>query len=116
MESHKIFSFDKVTIFFIHTDYHGYVHPYNYFEWMSYVREAFLSKVLSSVSEGQIAPLSMVTVNVDYNYLADARFGDEIEAVIFTENVRRISFDVVYEFYLKYTIIFKNKEGLLEIF
>ena len=35
--THKIFTFDKIVVFFKHTDYHGFVHPYNYLEWMSYL-------------------------------------------------------------------------------
>ena len=40
----KAFIFDKLTVFFKHTDYHGFVHPYNYLEWTSYVREAFFQE------------------------------------------------------------------------
>lgn len=99
--NHTIFVYDRIKIFFKHTDYHGFVHPYNYLEWMSYAREAFFNKILPSYRFDEERPTVMVTVKMQYSYRGDARFGDDIDILIFTEHVRRFSFDVVFEFYVK---------------
>ena len=98
--SHNTFTYDKIKVFFKHTDYHGFVHIYNYLEWMSYAREAFFSDLFQSSSVDIADMFSIVTINVEYNFIADAKFGDDIKIVIFTENVRKVSFDVCFEFYL----------------
>ena len=96
---HTIFIYDKIKVFFKHTDYHGFVHPYNFLEWMSYAREAFFKNVLPTYQLESNRSINMVTVRMECDYLADARFGDDIEILIFTEHVKRFSFDVVFEFY-----------------
>ena len=66
---------------------------------MSYVREAFFDKVCPSYSYESLGSISMVTVDTEYEHFKDSVFGDDIEVKIFTEAVRKISFDVVFEFY-----------------
>ena len=99
--SHKIFTFDRITVFFKHTDYHGFVHPYNYLEWMSYTREAFFQELVPNFLELCDRDIKMVTAEVLFSFLADATFGDQIIVKIYSENVKRLSFDVVFEFYRK---------------
>jgi len=100
---HKIFIFDKLTVFFKHTDYHGFVHPYNYLEWMSYSREAFFQEMVPNFMDVCSRNIKMVTSSVQYQQNKDARFGDGIVVRIHSEKVKRLSFDVIFEFY-KYKI------------
>ncbi len=99
---HNFFVYDQVKVFFKHTDFYGFVHQYNFLEWMSYAREAFFSNLFPAFSTNDsLKEISMVTIKANYDYYDDAKFGDDIQIVIFTENVRRISFDVIFEFYKK---------------
>ena len=95
---HRIFTFDKITVFFKHTDYHGFVHAYNYLEWMSYAREAFFQDLVPNFLELCERNIKMVTAVVEFRHLADAIFGDQVVVKIYSENVKRLSFDVIFEF------------------
>jgi acyl-CoA thioesterase FadM len=96
---HKIYTFDKIRVFFKHTDYYGYVHPYNYLEWMSYVREAYFQDLVPNCLELCQKDIKMVTMLAEYKRVGDAIFGDCIYVEIHSENVRRISFDVIFSFF-----------------
>ena len=98
LTSPKVFTFDKLTVFFKHTDYHGFLHPYNYFEWMSYAREAYFQELVSNFLELCDRNIKMVTASVELELLNDAIFGDPILCKIYSENVRRLSFDVIFDF------------------
>lgn len=100
-DSHKIFTFDKITVFFKHTDYHGFVHGYNYLEWMSYAREAFFQSMVNNFQEVCERSVKMVTTQVEFEQQDDAVFGDEIEFHIYSQRVRRSSFDVIFQVYRK---------------
>ena len=95
---HNIFVYDNIKVFFKHTDYYGFVHIYYYLEWMSYAREAFFNKLFPQFSE-KMTNFSVVTVNVSYDHFLDSKFGDNVKVVIYTKRVRKLSFDVIYEFY-----------------
>lgn len=97
--THQIFTFDHIIVFFKHTDYHGYVHPYNYLEWMSYTREAYFQNLVPNFLELCKRNINMVTADVWFELIGDAVFGDQISIKIYSENVRRLSFDVIFEFY-----------------
>lgn len=97
--NHKIFTFDKIQVFFKHTDYHGFVHPYNYLEWMSYVREAYFQELVPNFLELCNRDIKMVTVMAEFQLVEDAIFGGHVTCKIYSENVKRVSFDVVFEFY-----------------
>lgn len=99
---HKIFTFDKIRVFFKHTDFHGFVHPYNYLEWMSYTREAYFQDLIPNFLELCQRDIKMVTALVDFEILNDAVFGDHVICKIYSENVRRLSFDVIFEFSLEH--------------
>lgn len=101
MQTHKIFIYDNLKVFFKHTDYYGFVHPYNYLEWMSYIREAFFQELVRNFLELCEREIKMVTALAEFELLKDARFGDSIVCDIYAENVKKISFDVVFEFYQK---------------
>jgi acyl-CoA thioesterase FadM len=96
---HKIYTFNKIRVFFKHTDYYGYVHPYNYLEWMSYVREAYFQDLVPNFLELCQKDIKMVTMISEYRRTGDAIFGDRIYVEIHSENVRRISFDVIFSFF-----------------
>lgn len=95
---HKIFTYDAIRVFFKHTDYHGFVHPYNYLEWMSHTREAYFQDLVPNFLELAQGNIKMVTAETEFTPLADACFGDRIAVQIYSENVRRLSFEVVFEF------------------
>ena len=100
-ENHEIFVFDKQTVFFKHTDYHGYLHGYNYLEWMSYARESFFQELVPDFLDLCSRNIKMVTARVEFESLSDAVFGDKIVVKIFSEKVKRSSFDVVFSFFRK---------------
>ena len=97
----KIFVFDKLVVFFKHTDYHGFIHPYNYFEWTSYVREAFFQETVPDFLEVLSRPIKMMTVKISATVLHDACFGDHIEARLTVGKIKKVSFEMVIRFYSK---------------
>jgi len=97
--AHKIFTFDKLQVFFKHTDYYGFVHPYNYLEWSSYAREAFFQELVPSFHSLCNGAIKMVTTAVRFRLLREAVFGDRIVVKIYSKNVKKISFDVIFNFY-----------------
>ena len=94
----KIYRFDKISVFFKHTDYYGFVHSYNYFEWMSYTREAFFQEIVTEFMSICNQNIKMVTACTELEVLEDAAFGDKVLVEIYSEQVRRLSFDVVFKF------------------
>jgi len=97
--AHQVYVFDKIKVFFKHTDYYGVVHPYNYLEWMSHARESYFQDLVPDFHKICEQRIKMVTFKVDLEYLEDARFGDEIGIKIYAEKVKKLSFDVIFEFY-----------------
>ena len=97
----KIYSFDKITVFFKNTDYNGFIHPYNFFEWMSYTREAYFQELVPNFLDLCNRNIKMVTANVEFCQLEDGIFGDQILVKIWAENVKRLSFEVIFEFLRK---------------
>jgi len=102
-KEHKIFIFDRIKVFFKHTDYYGYVHPYNYLEWTSYVREAFFSQMCGDFYSILDSPIKMMTSKINLTMYDDCVFGDEIEARFTTLKIKKISFDVIVRFIKKKT-------------
>lgn len=98
-ENHKTYVYDQIRVFFKHTDYHGFVHPYNFLEWMSYTREAYFQDLVPNFLELTQRNIKMVTAEVEFEPLRDVIFGDQIAVKIYSENVRRLSFDVIFEFF-----------------
>ena len=98
---HEIYTYDQTRVFFKHTDYHGFVHPYNYLEWMSYARESYFQDLVPNFLEICDRDIKMVTAEVSISYLSEAIFGDGISIRIFAENVRRLSFEVIFDFFRK---------------
>ena len=94
----KIYIFDKIRVFFKHTDYYGYVHPYNYCEWTSYVREAFFSENCGDFKKIIGSKVKMMTAKIQMNTHADCSFGDLIEARLTVTKVKKVSFDVIVKF------------------
>lgn len=97
----KVFTFDKLTVFFKHTDYHGFLHPYNFFEWTSYVREAFFSQKCVDFRQILDSPIKMMTAKINADIKADSKFGDTIEARFTTCRIKKVSFDVIIQFFNK---------------
>ena len=97
-EEHRVFEFNDVRVFFKHTGHDGQVHPYNYLEWMSYAREAFFQELVPNFLELCNSDIKMVTSLVEFELLEGAIFGDRIKLRIFSKNVKRLRFDVIFEF------------------
>ena len=97
----KIFIFDKIKIFFKHTDYYGFVHPYNYLEWTSYVREAYFSEICQDFKAIIESKVKMMTSKISLAMYEDSMFGDNIEARFVTSKIKKVSFDVIIQFYNK---------------
>ena len=95
----KIFRFNKLRIFFKHTDYHGFVHPYNFYEWTSYVREAFFSELCGDFNKILNSPVKMMTAKITLEIFDDSKFGDFIEARFTTSKIKKVSFDVMVDFF-----------------
>jgi len=99
MSLNRVFIFDQLTVYFKHTDYFGFVHPYNYFEWTSYVREAFFQSTVANFEEVISRSIKMMTSKIVCSVLADARFGDKIEARLTIAKRKKVSFDMITRFY-----------------
>lgn len=97
--SHEIFIYDKISVFFKHTDYHGYVHPYNFLEWTSYVREAFFQSTVSNFKEVLERPIKMMTAKITALFFSDSYFGDSFEARLTVGRIKKVSFDMIIRFY-----------------
>lgn len=97
----SIFIFDKFGVFFKHTDFYGIVHPYNYFEWTSYVREAFFSKMCGDFELILNSPIKMMTAKISADLKGDSKFGDKIEAHFTTARIKKVSLDVIVRFFNK---------------
>jgi len=98
-ENNKIFVYDKLRVFFKHTDYYGAVHPYNFLEWTSYVREAFFSEMCGDFRKILESPIKMMTAKIELCTLGNSSFGDDIEGRFTTAQIKKVSFDVVVRFY-----------------
>jgi acyl-CoA thioesterase FadM len=66
---------------------------------MSYVREAYFQDLVPNFLELCQKDIKMVTMISEYRRTGDAIFGDRIYVEIHSENVRRISFDVIFSFF-----------------
>jgi len=95
----NIFVFDKIQVFFKHTDFYGVTHPYNYFEWTSYVREAFFSKMCGDFESVLNSPIKMMTAKINADLRGDSKFGDKLEAHFTAAKIKRVSFDVIVRFF-----------------
>lgn len=96
--SGKVFKFDKLKVFFKHTDYYGYVHPYNYYEWTSYVREDFFQRTVPGFKDVISRPIKMMTVKINCLLYEDSEFGDPIEARLTVGKIKKVSFDMIIRF------------------
>ena len=105
MAPHQVFRFDKLGVYFKHTDYYGFVHPYNYFEWTSYIREAFFQETVENFMEVLARPIKMMTVKISYFFFEDSRFGDTLEARLTVGRIKRVSFDMIVRFCNKEKVI-----------
>ena len=121
VNSNKIFIFDKIRVFFKHTDSYGFLHPYNFLEWTSYVREAYFSEMCPNFREITNSPIKMMTAKITSTVYGDSVFGDDIEARFTTSRIKKVSFDVIIHFYNKrlaeivcqtqHTLVFVDSES-----
>ena len=95
------FIFDKIVVFFKHTDYHGFVHPYNFLEWTSYVREDFFQETVPNFRKLLTEPIKMMTAKIGCCLIDDSGFGDQIEARLTVGRIKRVSFDMIIRFFNK---------------
>src|SRR5258708_3063956 len=99
--SQKVFIYDRITVFFKHTDYHGFLHPYNFLECTSYVREAFFSETSKDFKNILNSPVKMMTSKITCCVNTDSYFGDKIEARFTTTKIKKVSMDVIIRFFNK---------------
>ena len=104
-----IFTFDSIQVFFKHTDSHGFVHPYNYLEWTSYVREAFFQENVPMFTKILQRPIKMMTSKISSQLLRDNTFGDILKAQLTISKIKKCSFDVIVRFINK-------TDGLVDCF
>lgn len=93
------FFYKNLTVFFKHTDIYGFVHPYNFLEWTSYVREAFFQTTVTNFKQVLQRPVKMMTARIFSVLLADAGFGDQIAARLSVDKIKKVSFDMIVRFY-----------------
>ncbi len=115
------FILGSLCIFFKHTDLYGYVHPYNFLEWTSYVREAFFQETVANFTEVLRRPVKMMTVRISSSLLQDSEFGDQIEARLSVDKIKKVSFDMIVRFYnvskgtlvcmTRHTVVFVDTEA-----
>lgn len=95
----NFFIFNNIQVFFKHTDYYGFVHPYVYFEWTSYVREAFFQETVPNFLEVLNRPIKMMTVKIACENSDDLIFGDKVEARLTVAKQKKVSFDMIVRFH-----------------
>jgi len=96
--SNKTYIYNKISPFFKHTDYYGFVHPYNYYEWTSYVRERFFQDTVSNFLDVISRPIKMMTVKIHCAIHANAGFGTDFEARLTVSRIKKVSFDMMIHF------------------
>lgn len=101
MNKTNTYIFDNLTIYFKHTDYHGKVHPYNFFEWTGYVRENFFVNNSDDFKLILNSPIAMMTTKIELKLGAPATFGDTLQALFNVDKIKRVSFDVLIKFVSK---------------
>jgi acyl-CoA thioesterase FadM len=116
----KKYFFDKIKVFFKHTDYFGVVHPYNYLEWTSYIREAFFVDHCKDFINILESDVKMMTTKIHLQSLNDSFFGDDIVGIFSVDKIRKVSFDVIIRFHNKtkktdtsltrHTLVFLNEK------
>lgn len=95
----NIFFYKNLPVFFKHTDICGFVHPYNFLEWTSYVREAFFQTAVTNFKQVLQRPVKMMTTRISSVFLGDAEFGDQFEARLSVDKIKKVSFDMIVRFY-----------------
>lgn len=110
---------DQIKVYFKHTEYWGDVHPYNYLEWTSYVRESFFQETVNNFLEVLERPIKMMTTKMSLDIVGKAQFGDLIEARLAVGKIKKVSFDMMIEFFNKkqgsvvatttHTVVFFNE-------
>ena len=97
--SGKTYVYNKISPFFKHTDYYGFVHPYNYYEWTSYVRERFFQDTVPDFLEVIARPIKMMTARINCAVLGNAGFGHDFEARLTVGKIKKVSFDMIIRFF-----------------
>lgn len=95
----KQFIFKNLRVFYKHTDFYGFVHPYNFYEWTSYVREAYFQETVSNFAEVSSRPIKMMTTKIGLKILGEALFSDFLEAKLSVGKIKKVSFDMFVRFF-----------------
>ncbi len=98
-KANQIYTYDKISPFFKHTDYYGFVHPYNYYEWTSYVRERFFQDTVPNFLEVISRPIKMMTVKINSEIMHNSCFGHNFEARLTVGKIKKVSFDMLIRFF-----------------
>ena len=95
------FIFKELKVFYKHTDYYGVVHPYNFYEWTSYVREAYFQETVANFKEVSARSIKMMTTKIGLEFFGGAVFGDDVEARLTVGKIKKVSFDMIINFFKK---------------
>jgi len=112
----EVYLYNAVKPFFKHTDYYGHVHPFNYAEWTSFVRESFFSEKCDDFRRIIASEIAMMTSKITVAMLSGSAFADPIQARLTVTRIKKVSFDVVIRYwndrtksfvaYTKHTLVF----------
>jgi len=99
--ANKIFTY-KHTVYFHETNsMGGVVYFSNYVKWQGMVREAFLLQavpeckdIMQAVIAGKV---NMITVEEHSRFIQHAFFGDEITIEIYATEIRKLSFNIIFQ-------------------
>ena len=100
-KANNIYLYDKIKIYFKHTDFHGNLHDYNFFEWTSHVRESFFSDKCRDLAGVLKSSVAMMTSKIELQVFGESRFADEIVAHLSATKVKKVSCDLIINFYNK---------------
>lgn len=102
----KYFSIEK-TVFLEQTNSMGNTYFANYVLWQGEAREMLLLSHPNFVEEmKKIQHVRMVTHSVYHRFIQETTFGDVVEIRVFTREIKRCSFILVFEYYNKTTKTF----------
>lgn len=111
------------TVYLKDTNAFGNTYFANYFVWQGMAREAFLKFLLGDPTPLMTSGIKMITVRAHTEYYHETICYDEVVIKAHSENMKRCSFDLIFNFYNKktsqliakgyQTIAFSNSNGYL---
>ena len=97
----NIYLYDAIKVYFKHTDYYGNLHHYYFFEWTSHVRESFFSEKCKDFQGILKSNIAMMTTKIELEVFDESQFSDEIIAQLSAQKVKKVSCDLIINFFNK---------------